>query len=105
MPLLAAFLASHFAKVFGFFVSVYGVQIAARLSLVAALAALYIASLILFNGFISPNISKLFSTSFGQVIGLAFPPIAGTVVTGLSFLWVSLLTYRYVRSLSQVLVS
>lgn len=104
MPLLAAFLGSWITRLLGYMTAKFGAEIAIRMAFVAAIAAVYVALLVAFNGYIQPLLSALFSTGYGTVIGLAFPPIAGSVVTGLAALWVSLQTYRYLRSLGMSLV-
>ena len=105
MPKLALLIEAIFARFFTFLMVKYGVEIATKLTVIGSLAALYVGSLITFNSVVSPMISQLFSTSFGMVIGLAFPPIAGTVVTGLFTLWAATMTYRYFHQFGMALVT
>jgi len=104
MPLLAAFLGSWLTRLLAYMTTKWGAEVAIRMAFVAAIAAVYVALLVAFNSFVEPLLSALFSTGYGTVIGLAFPPIAGTVVTGLAALWVSVVSYRYLRSLGMSLV-
>lgn len=96
MPLLAALIKALFGSAISIFVALATLRESIRLSGVLLLAGLYLTSVVAYSSFISPLLSSLFSTSYGQVIGLAFPPISGTVIAGLSALWASLLVKRYI---------
>jgi hypothetical protein len=104
MPLFASLFLAVFNKVFSFVAAYLGFKFALRLTVVLSLAALYIGGLTAFQNFVVPLVAALFSTSFGQVIGLAFPPIAGTVVTGLAALWISRLIFHYYEKLGGMLI-
>lgn len=53
----------------------------------------YILTVAMFNGYLAPLAQQAFSTSYGQFMGLAFPPVAGTCMATFgaallaSFLW------------------
>lgn len=81
MPLLAAFLGTMFTAIGGFMLKLFLVRTGIRAIGVAAVLALWTGLLSLFNGFISPLIAQAFVTQYGQFVGLAFPPIAGTCIT------------------------
>ena len=104
MPLFAALFASWATRFMGYLTAKFGAEIAIRIAFVAAIAAVYVGLLTLFQTTIAPMLSALFSTSYGAVLGLAFPPIAGTVVAGLAGLWMAVQSYRYLRSLGMSLV-
>lgn len=104
MPALAALLVGWFARFFSFLVAEVGFKWAIRITIVAAVAAVYIALVTLFNSTISPLIAALFATSYGTVIGLAFPPISGTVVTGLAVLWAAKVAYSYLERMASLIV-
>lgn len=104
MPALAALLVGWFARFFSLLVAEVGFKWAIRITIVAAVAAVYVALVMLFNTTISPLLSALFATSYGAVIGLAFPPIAGTVVTGLSILWAAKVGYSYLERMASLIV-
>lgn len=104
MPLLAGLISSLFTRLFGLATALTAGKLAIRYSVVIALATLYVAAVTLFNGFVSPLLGALFATSYGQVIGLAFPPMAGTVLAGYFGLWSALLSYRYFKRLGQMMI-
>lgn len=105
MPKLALLLEALLSRFFTFLAVKYGVEIATKLTVIGSLAALYVGGLVTFNSVVGPFISALFSTSFGMVIGLAFPPIAGTVMTGLFTLWAGTMTYRYFHQFGMALIA
>jgi hypothetical protein len=96
MPLFAALVKGLFGSAISVMLALAAARESIRLSGVLLLAAVYLVAVVAYSTFISPLLSSLFATSYGQVIGLAFPPIAGTVITGLSALWVTLLAKRYI---------
>lgn len=104
MPVLAALLVGWFTRFFSFLIAQIGFNWAIRVTIVSAVALVYVSLVVLFNTTISPLISSLFSTSYGTVIGLAFPPIAGTVVTSLSLLWVAKVGYSYLERMASLIV-
>jgi len=40
-----------------------------------------------FNTAVAPIAAAAFSTSYGQVLGLAFPPIAGSCLASIAAVW------------------
>lgn len=94
MPLLASLLSGLFSALGVFFVKAIGFRLPVRLAAVAAIAALATALLALFNGAIAPLVAQAFSTQYGQFIGLAFPPVAGTVMASYFACFLALITYR-----------
>ncbi|MCX7814792.1 MAG: hypothetical protein N2256_04800 [Tepidimonas ignava] len=101
MPLLARLIAGWFTRWFSFLSAAIGFQWAIRVTVLAGVAAVYISLVTAFNLFISPLLSQLFATSYGTVIGLAFPPIAGTVVSGVALLWVAKVGYSYIERMAR----
>lgn len=85
MPQLAIFIATAAGAVFGelakFLAKMFVAKAAVRVTGVAVLVALASGLITTFNGYIVPLLSMLFDTQYGQFIGLAFPPVAGTVMT------------------------
>lgn len=104
MPVLAALILGIFNKGFNFFVVHLGFKFATRITVAASLGAGYVALLVLFNSTIVPFLNALFNTSYGTVIGLAFPPISGTVVTGLALLWSAKLAHSYFNRMASFVV-
>jgi hypothetical protein len=47
-----------------------------------------------FNNVVSPLVGQMFSTQYGQFLGLAFPPIAGTCMTGIAATWGACALYK-----------
>lgn len=84
--------------------TMFGAKIATRLAAVMLLATLYVACLAVFVALVSPWMSSVFSSAYGQLIGLLFPPVAGTVVAGLGTFWASIISFRYVSSLTKMAV-
>lgn len=72
---------------------------AVRIAVITAMATAYIACIALFVTVISPLFSAFVSTQYGQVVGLAFPPMAGTVVAALVGLWACILAKNFTTRL------
>lgn len=104
MPLFAAMVLALFNRVFSFVVAWLKFKFGLRIAVIVSLATMYTAGLVAFQNFVSPFLAALFSTAYGQLIGLAFPPIAGTVVTGLVTLWVGSLLYNYYERMGMALI-
>jgi len=104
MGILANFIASVSGRLFTFISAYFSINVGLRLTLIATLAASYFLVVNAFNAFIGPLLAVLFSTEFGQFLGLAFPPAAGIVISGLLSLWSAVLTYRYYLKMSGILV-
>lgn len=104
MPLLATFLGSILSSIFGFLAAVTGAKIAVRLVAVATIGALYVASVLAFSNIIAPWLSGVFSSQYGQLLGLLFPPVAGTVLSALAGYWGTVAAFRYVQSLTKMAV-
>ncbi|WP_305806760.1 hypothetical protein [Stenotrophomonas sp. YIM B06876] len=104
MPLLAAFLGSIGTGIYALLVSLFGAKIAARLAAVLTLATIYISCVAFFMTLIEPWLAGLFSSTYGQLLGLLFPPISGTVVAGLGTYWTCVIGVKYVSSLTKMAV-
>jgi len=87
MPILGGLLVSLFTGLGGLFSAIFGAQIAVKLAAVAAFLGFGVVLLGVFNTLVAPIAAAVFATSFGQVIGLAFPPIAGTCLAAVSAVW------------------
>lgn len=95
MPLLAALIKAGLANLYALYLALASARYAALLAVMVAMAGTYVAFVVAWSVYISPLFSLLFSTGFGHVIGLAFPPIAGTVVAGYAALWALLVAKNY----------
>lgn len=104
MPALAALLSGLLGNVYALVLAVVGARYALTLSAGLALATLYVTAVAVFSAFVSPLLGALFSTEYGQFMGLAFPPVAGTVLAGLFGLWNALMGYRYLYRFAALMV-
>ena len=95
MPLLGVLLQGLIGNVAALYVAIKGAEQAARFVAIGVLAAAYVACALAYTLFIDPLIGALFSTLYGQFIGLAFPPISGSVIAGLAGLWGCIVAKRY----------
>lgn len=80
MPLFAAFFGALFSSLGIFLAKIFAAKLAIRVAGVAVLVSLAGGLVATFNGFIAPLLAMMFSTSYGQFLGLAFPPISGTIM-------------------------
>jgi len=87
MPILGGLLVSLFTGLGGLFSAIFGAQIAVKLAAVAAFIGFGVVLLGVFNTLVAPIAAAVFSTGFGQVLGLAFPPIAGTCLAAVAAVW------------------
>lgn len=95
MPLLAALFQGLIGNAMALYLAVKSAQQAVRLTAIGILAAAYILCATAYTVFIDPLIGALFNTAYGQLLGLVFPPISGTVVVGLAGLWGCIVAKRY----------
>lgn len=94
MPLLAALLKALMGGIYRLIAGIAAQTWGVRIAVVTALAAAYVAGVAGFSFFVIPLFSKITATGYGQVLGLAFPPAAGTVLGGLVVLWALVLANR-----------
>lgn len=104
MPVLGALIKALFGNASALLLALVSTRYGVAVFAVGVLAALYVASVAAFTGFVQPIIGALFATSFGQVLGLVFPPVAGTIMAGYTGLWLSLMGFRYYSRFAQLLV-
>lgn len=95
MPALAALFSSLLASLSVFLAKMFAIRLAVRLVGVAAIVAAGTALTATFNAFVAPLVQQIFTTQYGQFLGLVFPPIAGTVVASLMALWLAIITYKW----------
>lgn len=94
MPLLGALLASLFGGISSLIALLWAKKIAVTVIAVAAFAASLVALMATFNFLVAPLVQQMFSTSLGQFIGLAFPPIAGSCLASLATCWGACALYK-----------
>jgi hypothetical protein len=105
MPLLAKLLEKLLDGLYGLGLGIFGAKWAIRISSAATLAGLYVACAIAFSQVIVPWLSGWLDTTFGMLLGLLFPPVAGTVLASLVTLWSCVLAKRYTVKLIKATVS
>jgi len=94
MPLLAAFIGTFFSGLATFLAKLFAAKVALRVAAVAAIGALGTSLMLLFNSSVAPLVAALFATQYGQLLGLVFPPVAGTCLAVITALWAACLFYR-----------
>lgn len=94
MPLFAGLFTAFFSALGLFLAKLFAAKIAIRALGVIALTALSAGLVTAFNVAITPFVSAVFNTSYGQFLGLLFPPIAGTVIAALMAFWTAVMLYR-----------
>lgn len=97
MPILAGLIGSFFTGLGALLSAVFAAQIAIKLAAVAAFLGFGVALLAAFNLLVAPIAAVVFQTAYGQFIGLAFPPIAGTCWAAISTLWAACALYGIQR--------
>jgi len=95
MPLLATLLQGLIGNASALYFAIVSAQQAARLTAIGVLAAAYVACALAYTLFIDPLLGALFSTLYGQLLGLIFPPISGSILVGLAGLWGCIVAKRY----------
>lgn len=94
MPLLGTLIASLFGGIASLIGLFWAKKISVSVIAVAAVATALLALMALFNGLVSPLLQQMFTTSLGQFIGLAFPPIAGTCLASIGACWGGCALYK-----------
>lgn len=97
MPQFALMVTAIFQGLSAFLAKLFLAKVALRIAAVAAISGFAATLMATFNAVVAPWVAAAFSTSYGQVIGLAFPPVAGTVLAGIATLWVACTTYALQR--------
>ena len=97
MPILASLLSALFSGLAGVVLKLFLVKTSLRSVGIAAVLAMWGALLLVFNGFLSPLVGQLFATQFGQFLGLAFPPVAGTCLAIIAGASAAVQAYRMKR--------
>jgi hypothetical protein len=94
MPILAGLIASLFGGISSFFVFYFGKKVAIVAFAVTGFGLALTSLMILFNSLVTPFLAAMFSTQYGQFLGLAFPPIAGSCITAISLSWSACALYK-----------
>ena len=102
MPLLAALLKSGIVSIYALVVAFQTLRYGVLLSVMGAASAAYVLCVIGWSLQIVPLIAALFSTAYGSFIGLAFPPIAGTVIAGYIATWSCVVAKNYILKITKL---
>lgn len=94
MPLLAAFLGTLVGGLANFLAQMWAKKVTVTVLAVAGFALALVALMAVFNALVAPLVQAMFSTHYGQFIGLAFPPIAGTCMTSIVTVWGACALYK-----------
>lgn len=94
MPALGAMLATIFGSLAGFLAKLFVAKLAIRITAVAALTAVGGVLMTVFNTQVAPLVQQIFASEYGQFVGLAFPPIAGTCVAAITAVWLACASYK-----------
>lgn len=94
MPLLGALISSLFGGIASFIALFWAKKISVSVLAVAAFALAFAALMVMFNLLVAPLVGAMFSTQYGQFLGLAFPPIAGTCMTSIATAWGGCALYK-----------
>lgn len=106
MPLLGALFATLASGFAAFLVQFLTRKLAIATAAVASLALVTGVLLGGFNLLVAPLVAGLFSTSYGQVLGLAFPPVAGTCMAAIGLCWSACTLYKWqVKAISLAVVA
>jgi len=95
MPIFAALVSGLMGALASFLAKFVARKVAVVGAALTALATITGAALVTFNALVSPLVAQMFSTSYGQLIGLAFPPVAGTCMATLGAAWAACTLYAW----------
>lgn len=94
MPLLAGLISGLVGNVLAFLAQMWTKKVAVAGLAIAAFALALTALMVVFNALVAPLVQSMFSTAYGQFIGLAFPPISGTCMTSIATCWGACALYK-----------
>lgn len=104
MPLLANLVTWVGTSILGWLTAIMGAKAAVRIAAVMSLAGIYISCVVYFTTLVGPWLAGAFATGYGQVLGLLFPPVSGTVIAGLFGYYTCVAGVRYVSMLTKLAV-
>lgn len=94
MPLLGTLLASLAGSLASFLANIWAKKVGVAFLAASGITGLTIGLLILFNNLVAPLVQAMFTTTYGQFIGLAFPPVAGSCMATIGLTWTACAVYR-----------
>jgi len=102
MPLLGALIQTLLVSLGGFLLRLFLARLALRIAGVAAIVAAGAALMVTYNAIVSPLVQSAFNSQYGQVLGLAFPPVSGTCMAALGAIWAACGLYSLNRRAVQL---
>lgn len=94
MPILAGLIASIAGGFATFLAQIWAKKLVVAGLAIAAFAVALVALMAVFNALVAPLAQAMFSTQYGQFLGLAFPPISGTCMTSIISAWGACALYK-----------
>jgi hypothetical protein len=94
MPVLAQLFVSLFGGLASSLVAMGTKKVATVAAAVVAFGLALAALMGVFNALVAPMVQAMFSTQYGQFLGLAFPPISGTCMAGIATCWGACALYK-----------
>lgn len=94
MPLLAALLSSLVGGIASFIALLWAKKLAVSGLAIVGFALALTALMLVFNQLVTPLVAAMFSTQYGQFLGLAFPPMAGTCMASIATCWGACALYK-----------
>lgn len=104
MPLLAKLLVFCSTWVFGAITSLVAGAWGVRIIAAVTLAGIYLSCVIFYTTKVSEWIGDLFITQYGQLLGLCFPPVSGSVLAGMAAYYTCIVGKRYITTLTKIAV-
>lgn len=104
MPIFANLFIAVLAKFYAFSVFILGAKWGLRLTAAMTIAGLYVACALTFTVMIGPWLAGMVSTAYGALLGLLFPPVAGTVIASLGTWWACILAKKHTVRLLKMTV-
>jgi len=105
MPIFAELLEGLLTSIYKLIAGLVGEKSAISLLAVTTIGSLYVASVVAFSSMISPWLSSVFDSQYGQLLGLLFPPVSGTILASLATYWTLIISYRYASSMTKLTMS
>lgn len=99
MPALGALMLGLLAPLYQLILALAAKAWGIKLAALTALAAAYVATVAIFSAVLAPWWIAISQTGFGLLLGLLFPPVAGTVLGSLVTLWGAVLGWRLAQRL------
>lgn len=104
MPLLGGLLASIANGVSGLFVAMFGAVWGVRVAAAITLAGIYVSCVVYYTTMITPWLDGLLTHPWVGMLGLLFPPVAGSCLASLAAFYTCIVGKRYISSLTKLAV-